>query len=148
MARTHDAPGPLFLCRQEGVLHNLAYKAYGQIQQRTGSDKGIEHALFVQITDALEDVARSESPTPAAKADAIYRNQQLWTLLATDLMSPANALPDDLKARLLQLSKFVQKTSMQILSGEGDIADLVEVNKPIIAGLAGSDKPELQGEAA
>jgi flagellar biosynthesis activator protein FlaF len=129
-------------------LHNLAYKAYGQIQKRTGSDKGIEQALFVQITEALEDVARSESPTSAAKADAIYRNQQLWTLLATDLMGPANALPDDLKARLLQLSKFVQKTSMQILSGEGDIADLIEVNKPIIAGLAGSTNPELQGEAA
>ena len=72
----------------------------------------------------------------------------MWTLLATDLMSPANALPDDLKARLLQLSKFVQKSSMQILSGEGDIADLIEVNKPIIAGLAGSAKPDLQGEAA
>ena len=72
----------------------------------------------------------------------------MWTLLATDLMSPANALPDDLKARLLQLSKFVQKSSMQILSGEGDIADLIEVNKPIIAGLAGSANPELQGEAA
>lgn len=129
-------------------MHSLAYKAYGQIQQRTASDKSIEHALFVQITEALEDIARSESPTPAAKADAIYRNQQLWTLLATDLMSPANALPDDLKARLLQLSKFVQKSSMQILSGEGDIADLIEVNKPIIAGLAGSANPELQGEAA
>lgn len=129
-------------------MHSLAYKAYGQIQQRTASDKSIEHALFVQITEALEDIARSESPAPAAKADAIYRNQQLWTLLATDLMSPVNSLPDDLKARLLQLSKFVQKTSMQILSGEGDIADLIEVNKPIIAGLAGSANPELQGEAA
>ena len=129
-------------------MHNLAYKAYGQVQQRTGSDKGIEHALFVQITEALETVASTESPDASAKADAIYRNQQLWTLLATDLMNPANALPDELKANLLQLSKFVQKSSMQILSGDGDIADLIEVNKPIIAGLAGPAQPELHGEAA
>ncbi len=129
-------------------MHNLAYKAYGQVQQRTGSDKGIEHALFVQITEALEAVANSESPEASAKADAIYRNQQLWTLLATDLMNPANALPDELKANLLQLSKFVQKSSMQILSGDGEIADLIEINKPIIAGLAGPAQPELQGEAA
>jgi len=129
-------------------LHNLAHKAYGQVQKRTASAKGIEHALFVQITEALEDIARSDAPEAAAKADAIYRNQQLWTLLAADLMSPGNALPDDLKARLLQLSKFVQKTSTQILSGSGDIAALIEINKPIIAGLAGPAQPELHDEAA
>tara|TARA_R110002094_G_scaffold37441_6_gene50369 strand:- start:9416 stop:9862 length:447 start_codon:yes stop_codon:yes gene_type:complete len=148
VARGHDALGPFSHHRQEGVLHNLAYKAYGQVQQRTASDKGIEHALFLQITEALEEVARSDSPSPAAKADAIHRNQQLWTLLATDLLNPANSLPIDLKSRLLQLSKFVQKSSLEILSGDGDIADLIEINRPIIAGLAGAAQPDVQGEAA
>jgi len=148
VARAFDALGPFPLRRQEGALHNLAFKAYGQVQKRTASDKGIEHALFLQITEALEEVARSDSPSPSAKADAIHRNQQLWTLLTTDLLNPANSLPIDLKSRLLQLSKFVQKTSMEILSGTGNIADLIEVNRPIIAGLAGSAQPDLHGEAA
>lgn len=129
-------------------MHNLAFKAYGQVQQRTASDKGIEHALFLQITEALEEIVRSGAPSPTARADAIHRNQQLWTLLATDLLNPANSLPIDLKSRLLQLSKFVQKTSMEVLSGSGDIADLIEVNRPIIAGLGGSAQSGLQGEAA
>jgi flagellar protein FlaF len=129
-------------------LHNLAFKAYGQVQQRTASDKGIELALFLQITEALEEIARSDSPSPAARADAIHRNQQLWTLLATDLLNPSNSLPIDLKSRLLQLSKYVQKTSMDVLSGGGDIVDLIEINRPIIAGLAGSAQPDLHGEAA
>lgn len=129
-------------------MHNLAFKAYGQVQQRTASDKGIEHALFLQITEALEEIARADAPSPTAKADAIHRNQQLWTLLATDLLNPANSLPIDLKSRLLQLSKFVQKTSMEILSGSGDIADLIEINRPIIAGLGGSVQSGIQGEAA
>lgn len=129
-------------------MHNLAFKAYGQVQQRTASDKGIELALFLQITEALEEIARSDSPSPAARADAIHRNQQLWTLLATDLLNPSNSLPIDLKSRLLQLSKYVQKTSMDVLSGGGDIVDLIEINRPIIAGLAGSAQPDLHGEAA
>ena len=91
---------------------------------------------------------RSPGQTLTAKADAIHRNQQLWTLLATDLLNPANSLPTDLKSRLLQLSKFVQKTSMEILSGRGDIADLIEINRPIIAGLGGSVQSGIQGEAA
>jgi flagellar biosynthesis activator protein FlaF len=129
-------------------LQNLAYKAYGQVQQRTASDKGIEHALFVQITEALEEANRSDAGNTVAKADAIYRNQQLWTLLAADLLSPGNSLPLELKSSLLQLSKFVQKSSLQILSGEGDIADLIDVNKPIIAGLANAAQHSHQGEAA
>jgi flagellar protein FlaF len=116
-------------------LQALAVKAYGEVRQRTVGDKEIEYALFRQITDALEAVAESTDFAPAAWADALNRNQQLWTILAADLLSPGNALPDDLKRSLLYLSEFVRRTSLNVLAGQDGLHDLIEVNRTVMAGL-------------
>lgn len=118
-------------------MQSLALKAYGDVQQRTASDKEIEHALFTQITQDLDRVANEEKPVPSEWADAISRNLQLWTLLATDLMGTANALPEETKKGLLILSEFVRRTSMTVLSGGEGLADLIEINQTIVKGLDG-----------
>ncbi len=116
-------------------MQSLAFKAYGEIAHRTAGDKEIEYALFRQITEALESVLDPEVRNFSDWADAINRNQQLWTLIATDLMLPGNALPDDLKRSLLYLSEFVRQSSFKILAGEERISDLIDVNKTVMAGL-------------
>lgn len=116
-------------------MQALAVKAYGEVQQRTVGDKEIEYALFRQITEALEAVSVSTEFAPAAWADAISRNQQLWTIIAADLLSPANALPDELKRSLIYLSEFVRRTSLKVLAGEDGLSDLIEVNRTVMAGL-------------
>lgn len=125
-------------------MQALAYKAYGQVQSRTASVKEIEYALFKQITEALEFVAQTENPEPAVWADAICRNMQLWTLLSTDLLGEGNAMPADMKKSLLNLSGFVRTHSLKILSGEGEIADLIEVNTTIMQGLSGASVDALE----
>ena len=117
-------------------MQALAYKAYGQVQHRTASEKEIEYALFKQITEALQDVADQTQPEPAVWADAISRNLQLWTILAADLLNPDNAMSIEMKRGLLRLSDFVRINSLKILSGEGDLADLIEVNTSIMQGLS------------
>jgi flagellar protein FlaF len=116
-------------------LQALAYKAYGEISQRTAGDREVEYALFLQITEALESVKNPETRSLSDWADALSRNQQLWTIIATDLLQPGNALPDDLKRSLLFLSEYVRQTSLKVLEGEESIPDLVEVNKTVMAGL-------------
>lgn len=118
-------------------MQSLAYKAYGDIQQRTASDKEIEYALFLQITQDLESVASEDKPVPAVWADAVSRNLQMWTLLAADLMGDNNALHEDIKRGLLVLSEFVRRTSMTILSGGEGIDELIDINKTIMKGLSG-----------
>lgn len=118
-------------------MQHLAYKAYGEATTRTASDKQIELALFQQITEALRTVARQEDPALADWADAINRNQQLWSIIATDLLSDANKLPNDTKTSLIQISKFVRQHSLKVLAREATLDDLIEVNETIIAGLAG-----------
>ncbi|MBA4339205.1 MAG: hypothetical protein C0421_10190 [Hyphomonas sp.] len=120
---------------QEGELQALAYKAYGEISQRTAGDREVEYALFLQITEALESVKNPETRSLSDWADALSRNQQLWTIIATDLLQPGNSLPDDLKRSLLFLSEYVRQTSLKVLEGEESIPDLIEVNKTVMAGL-------------
>jgi flagellar protein FlaF len=127
-------------------LQSLAFKAYGEVTQRTAGEKDIELALFRQITDALKQVSEAEDVQPTDWAEAIHRNQQLWTTIAIDLLHPGNALPDELKRSLLYLAEFVRQSSMKIMAGEGEIADLIEVNQSIMNGLSGAVAPVMAGE--
>lgn len=119
-------------------MQALAHKAYGEVRNRTADNKSLEHALFRQITDGLIEAKDLEKTDPSKWADALNRNLELWTLLATDLLNPDNSLNEVTRKSLLELSIFVRRASMQILSGEGEIADLVEINESIMSGLRGS----------
>lgn len=119
-------------------MQALAYKAYGQVTQRTATGRALEYAVFEQITRDLQSVQDDGGENPGAWGDAIYRNLQLWTIIATDLLSPENALPNETKAGLITLSEFVRRTSMKVLAGSEGLADIIEVNRTIMAGLDGA----------
>ena len=130
-------------------MQNIAYKAYGNVTSRTAGEKHIEFALFQQITDALKSVEATESPALSLWADAINRNLDLWTALATDILHPENTLADETKQSLLQLAQFVRRTSMQILASEGgQLTDLIEINSTIMAGLPGNSQSAPAEDAA
>ncbi|WP_084146330.1 flagellar biosynthesis regulator FlaF [Hyphomonas oceanitis] len=129
-------------------MQHLAFRAYGEVQQRTAGPKEIELSLFRQITEALEAVAAVETPPLEAWADALYRNQQLWTIVATDLVNPDNTLPEETKRNLVSLSQFVRQCSNRVLAGNDGIADLIDINKSIIAGLSGIPVSTVTEEAA
>ena len=66
-------------------MQSLAFKAYGEVTQRTAGEKDIEIALFQQITNELRNVSDADTVQPTDWAEAIHRNQQLWTTIAIDL---------------------------------------------------------------
>ena len=117
-------------------MQALAHKAYGEVRNRTADSKSIEHALFRQITDGLIAAKELQKTEPATWADAINRNQDLWTVLATDLMHPENQLSEPLRKSLLQLSVFVGRTCNQVLSGADGLDDLIAINESITQGLS------------
>ena len=118
-------------------MQALAVKAYGEVRNRTADNKSLESALFEQITDGLIEAVNLEKEDPAKWADAINRNLELWTVLTTDLLNPNNQLPDATRKSLLELSVFVRRASMQVLSGSGDLTDIIEINQSIMGGLKG-----------
>ena len=46
----------------------------------------------------------------------------------------------------MYLAEFVRQSSMKIMAGEGEIADLIEVNQSIMNGLSGAVAPVMAGE--
>ena len=125
-------------------MQALAYRAYGQVTQRTATGRSLEYALMEQITQALQAVHDDQGADPAEWGDALHRNMQMWTIFSTDLLSDGNALPPETKAGLLSLSDFVRRTSLQVLGGSEGILSLIEVNRTIMAGLVGS--PAMEGQ--
>ena len=119
-------------------MQALAHKAYGEVRNRTADNRSIERALFRQITDAMIEAQDAKQSDPEKWANAISRNLDLWTLLATDLMHPENQLNDSLRKSLLELSIFVRRASTEILGGSDGLADLIDINESIIIGLENS----------
>ena len=119
-------------------MHQLAFKAYGEVTNRTASDQQIDYALFREITQALNEIAQQDDPLPSVWADAIDRNLQLWTLLSTDLMNSDNQLPAEIRKSLLSIAESVRRISYDVLSGGGEMADLIEINETIMQGLSGA----------
>ncbi|MEL7031245.1 MAG: flagellar biosynthesis regulator FlaF [Pseudomonadota bacterium] len=117
-------------------MQALAQKAYGEVRNRTADSRSIERALFRQITDAMIEAQDLKQSDPAKWANAINRNLDLWTLLASDLMNPNNGLDAGLRKSLLELSVFVRRASTKILAGGDELPDLIDINESIIKGLA------------
>lgn len=123
-------------------MQSLAHKAYGHVQQRTANPREVEYALFSQITGELSKAYQAEQNSETSYAtEAISRNLQLWTTLASDLMAEDNALPLELRKSLLQLSEYVRKTSLELFSGRGSLESLIDINTSIMQGLSVS-QPE------
>ncbi|MBY9065745.1 flagellar biosynthesis regulator FlaF [Hyphomonas sp. WL0036] len=119
-------------------MQALAYKAYGQVTQRTATGRALEISVFEQITQALQAVHDNNGENPGEWGDAIHRNLQLWSIIAADVLNEENALPSETRAGLFSLSEFVRRTSMKVLAGADGLADIIDVNRKIMAGLDGS----------
>ena len=116
-------------------MQALAYRTYGTVQTRTVDENGIELALFKQITDQMESVDVDDPLAISTKADALYRNGQLWSLLSADLLHPENALNDETKRSLIAIAEFVRQTTPKGLSDSVVLKDLIELNHNIISAL-------------
>ena len=125
----------------------MSINAYRSTLRQIESPRQIERRLMASVTGRLEahaegfDDAQSShdrlmilsSGLRAALAD----NQKLWSALKFDLSDPANLLPDDLRARMISLALWVEKTTSLVLGGTAGVRDLVAVNNGIVAALSG-----------
>lgn len=108
-----------------------AHVGYGSNAVRT--DKDNEYAVFARVTHMLHRAgALGEGPE---YMQAVAKNNELWTLLAADLAHPGNALPDDLKARLLSLAIFSIRHGHAVMKGAATVDALIDVNMSMMKGL-------------
>lgn len=123
------------------------YGAYSHVQNRTEDSRSVEYRLLAQVTAAMLAARDSAKDFPKL-VDAVLWNRSVWAAFRDDLAHPQNGLPEDLKARLISLSLWVDKESFAVMGKTSDIDVLVEVNRMIMEGLAASQQRSSQAAAA
>jgi flagellar protein FlaF len=120
---------------------DLARTAYASPGTPARTLRGIEYEIFARVTrrlKALQSEGRNNFP---ALASALHENRQLWAVLAADVADPGNALPPALRARLFYLYQFTEHQSRRLLSGQGSLDVLIDINTAIMRGLRGEGGP-------
>ena len=128
----------------------MSLSAYRRTLKDTETPRQIERRILVRVTsdiaahaeryDAAETRAERLGVLAEGLREALFDNVRLWSTLKTDVLSPGNQLPAELRGRLAGLAVFVERHTGAVLGGEGRVAALLDVNRPIIAGLSGETR--------
>lgn len=119
-------------------MHGI--EAYKQTMREIQSPKDSEAKIISAITKGLERHAPEGFKSSSLK-DYLVKNQKLWVAVRNDTGSEGNSLPVALRAQLVSLSLWVERHTASVLTGMGDVQDLIDVNHNLIAGLSGQAKP-------
>lgn len=130
----------------------MVKEQHGTYTSHQRSDESIReteaHALL-SCANRLE-AARKPDCSHDLFVEAVRHNQQLWTLFQSCLCEPDNALPGNLKALLLNISRYVDKASFRAI-GDNDssvLPGLININRKIAAGLSVNPKPSADNDKA
>jgi flagellar protein FlaF len=118
---------------------NPAGAAYKAIIRRTESARDIEHRVFVQVTAAMQEAATPDTHF-TKRIQAAHDNRQLWQTLACDLADGDNALPAELRAKLISLAIWVVGETTRVIRNGASLQALIDVNSSIMQGLQGAAK--------
>lgn len=111
----------------------MSHEAYARTQRAAGGARDAEYRAFAASTRGLMEAGEGARAIP----DAIHVNRSLWDALAADCANDDNALPDETRARIIALSRWVAAHSRRVLRNEDTVDALIDVNRIIMDGLAG-----------
>jgi flagellar protein FlaF len=115
----------------------MSFQAYQKAANKTSNPRDVEYRLFAQVTHALSEAKTLEKHEFRKLIDTLDWNRRVWSALAMDCSNPDNGLPVQTRASIISLSIYVSKQSSAIVRGQGDLDDLIEINRTIMQGLAG-----------
>jgi flagellar protein FlaF len=118
-----------------------AQAAYGTSVRVTRTPRDSEFEVLARITRRLRSAAEPDAAY-SELASAIHDNRSLWSIFANDLLMPGNALPRELRERLLYLARFVDDHSSKVLRNSATVDALVEINTAVMRGLRPSETRE------
>lgn len=67
---------------------------------------------------------------------ALHRHREVWSAFSAVCGAQGNMLPDDLRARMISLSIWVDRYTSDVIAGKDSIDSLINVNLEVIDGLA------------
>ena len=119
----------------------MSLQAYHRVAQQAEDPRQTEYRLFGQVTRALIEASQADETDFQTRIDALDWNRRLWGVLAGDCAKADNRLPEALRAQIISLSLWVNRHTSAVMRREEEIADLVEINRMIMQGLAPAGAP-------
>ena len=116
----------------------MSLQAYKTAAARAENPREAEYRLFGQVTHALIEASKADEKDFKTRIDALDWNRRLWSTLATDCANPDNAMDKGLRAQIISISLFVSRHSSAVMRGEDTFEALIDINKMVMQGLAGS----------
>lgn len=113
----------------------LAKTAYASATGTVRSSRAVEYEVIARTTHELKQAAETKKTDFSRFAEALHKNNRLWSTLAANVADSQNALPPDLRAQIFYLAEFTQRHAAQTLAGQGSVAPLLEINTAILRGL-------------
>ncbi len=112
-------------------------KAYATHQRQDEDGRETDKRALLRCAGQLQEALNDGGKDMKAYADALRSNQRLWTIFQVSLCDPENTLPRDLKVTLLNLSRYVDRTSFRAISEFMPqlLNSLIDINRTIAAGL-------------
>ncbi len=114
----------------------MSHDAYARAQKQSANPRDSEYRAFAKVTKALIDVSESESQNLKSMIEAIHMNRTLWGALANDCANPHNQLPEDLRARIIGLSRWVAAYSSDVMRKRESLEPLIDINRIMMDGLS------------
>ena len=108
---------------------------YATQQNAAASPREVELRAFRYVNGLL--ATATDLP---ARARALHKTHQLWSMLIADLSHPGNALPADLKGRLISLGLWAQRDALARLDDSASLEPLIALHRDMIAGLEAQDE--------
>lgn len=124
-------------------MNQSLHAAYAAHQQTSENIRDTEARALLNCASKLEE-ARKPGTSREDFGNAIRHNQKLWTFFQVCLCEEDNPLPKDLKILLLNLSRYVDKTSFRAVTDNNPdlLRSLININRTIAAGLNKNNTPE------
>lgn len=114
----------------------LAQSAYGTPQAPVRNARSVEYQAFAKVTSELVRLKDKKSAF-VQRIGAIHENRRLWDILMIDVASENNELPDELRAGIFSLARFVARHTTAVLKDDASVEPLIEINTSVMRGLRG-----------
>ncbi|WP_425403983.1 flagellar biosynthesis regulator FlaF [Hwanghaeella sp.] len=128
------------------------YASQQRSQLENAAPQAAEGWALVETARRLESAKRNPDDSNAILS-AVRVNWRIWTIIQSSLVDPECPLPQEIRENLLNLSRFIDRRSAELIASPQDVHKLdvlINIDRQIGAGLLGNpaDGEEAQRPAA
>lgn len=107
-----------------------------------GKPKNVEAWALIQLAHRLDQACKTPDDQENIR-DTVRLNWRIWTIFQAELSNPESTATKEIRENLLNLSNFIDKRSLEIISTLNDIPVekldvLININRHIGNGLLGN----------